>query len=223
MLRFVPLASGLIAINALDIDHVFTCHLDDGTVNSLVLHGLHVYGGVLLLFILIWGFVLPDRLPSVFLAACGVALHYVCGRRFLLCDSLSHAITDCFRCVDVDDFAEYSTSPTRRICSQGLSMVLPERCNFLLRRTTIRPLYLKLETSAQYRAMRFIASTDAACRRCFLLVVQPTRVTHFSDAGRIASSVAPYISREALYVKAGSAIPDGKRLLETPQKKRGIS
>jgi hypothetical protein len=75
-LRFVPLASGLIAMNALDIDHVFTCHLDDGTVNSLVLHGLHVYGGVLLLFILIWGFVLPNRPPTVFLVACGAALHY---------------------------------------------------------------------------------------------------------------------------------------------------
>lgn len=74
--RFVPAASLLIASNAIDLDHAFTYRLDDGTANSLLLHGLHVYGGTLIFFILAGGLLLPRLLPYFFLIGTGIALHY---------------------------------------------------------------------------------------------------------------------------------------------------
>jgi hypothetical protein len=45
-LSLVPTVVVSLAINHLDIDHVWRVGVDDGTINSLVTHTFHVYGGV---------------------------------------------------------------------------------------------------------------------------------------------------------------------------------
>ena len=84
-LRFVPLAAALIALNAMDFDHLVLYRLDDGTANSLSLHSLHVYGGVGMFLILAAGLMIPRRLPAAFMLAMGLGLH-------LSADALSYAV-----------------------------------------------------------------------------------------------------------------------------------
>jgi len=84
-LRFVPLAAALIALNAIDFDHLVLYRLDDGTANSLSLHSLHVYGGVGMFLILAAGLLFPRRLPAAFMLAMGLGLH-------LAADALAYAV-----------------------------------------------------------------------------------------------------------------------------------
>jgi hypothetical protein len=45
-LPLVPTVVVSLAMNHLDVDHLFEHGVDDGTVNSLVTHSLHIYGSV---------------------------------------------------------------------------------------------------------------------------------------------------------------------------------
>ena len=45
-LPLVPVVVYCLAINHIDLDHVLNYRIDDGTTNSMIMHPLHVYGGV---------------------------------------------------------------------------------------------------------------------------------------------------------------------------------
>jgi hypothetical protein len=84
-LPFVPLAGALIALNAVDFDHLIFFHLDNGTANSLSLHPLHIYGGAVMFLMLAAGLLSPRRIPAVFMLAAGLGLH-------LAADGLAHSV-----------------------------------------------------------------------------------------------------------------------------------
>lgn len=48
---FAPIALIFMLVNVIDFDHMMTFHLDDGYANSLVIHPLHVYSGLVMSFL----------------------------------------------------------------------------------------------------------------------------------------------------------------------------
>jgi len=72
---FVKLTSLMIATNLIDFDHLRYFYLDDGTANSLVLHSLHIYSGVLFFLIFLGGLAFRKFQNWSFALSGGFALH----------------------------------------------------------------------------------------------------------------------------------------------------
>jgi hypothetical protein len=71
----VPLTSLLLLTNFIDIDHLIYYYLDDGTANSLILHPLHIYAGVLIFLLGIGGLIFKNHVSYFFCLMFGIALH----------------------------------------------------------------------------------------------------------------------------------------------------
>ena len=84
--RFIPAAVLLILANLIDLDHIFNFRLDDGTANSLTLHPVHIYSGVLVFFLLLVGSLVKKWMPYLFIFAAGILLH-------LSADTLAFALS----------------------------------------------------------------------------------------------------------------------------------
>lgn len=80
----VPLIAILIGINLIDLDHLVFYRLDDGTANSLTLHPLHIYAGVIVFLLILLPLISRVRIAVAYALAGGVSLH-------LAADALAYA------------------------------------------------------------------------------------------------------------------------------------
>lgn len=84
-LKFVPLTVMLMLTNFIDIDHLLYYYKDDGAANSLALHPLHLYAGVLIFIIFVIGLVKINKSNLILAIIGGVSLH-------LSLDAFAHSI-----------------------------------------------------------------------------------------------------------------------------------
>jgi len=82
-LNYVTLATCMILANLVDLDHLFYFHLDDGTANSLLLHPLHIYSGILVFACGVFALIKKEKAMFSFLIGFAIATH-------MCADSLAH-------------------------------------------------------------------------------------------------------------------------------------
>ena len=84
-LSFPTLITIMIGVNAIDFDHLFYFHLDDGTLNSLTTHPLHLYAGLLMFLLIALSLYYQRYAPWLWITIAGIATH-------LASDAVAHFI-----------------------------------------------------------------------------------------------------------------------------------
>jgi hypothetical protein len=74
-LDFVKVTTVIILTNLIDLDHLKYYYLDDGTANSLTLHPLHIFSGVVFFLIFLMGLLFAKFQKWAYVIMGGLALH----------------------------------------------------------------------------------------------------------------------------------------------------
>ncbi len=72
----VPLCTGMMAVNFVDVDHVLNYAVDNGIANSLTLHPLHIYSGILFFIIGLFGLWKTKYMNYCYGLLFALAMHY---------------------------------------------------------------------------------------------------------------------------------------------------